>query len=1117
MRHAFLAAVLLLATGTVFAAEPSQRTLTFEDRVKAQEQIDAVYASALAGPATGPIAARTTGEAKVRDTLKKSILLANYWKTPATQEALRHELDRIERGTGMPERLRQLYGALGNDSLVIEEALARPVLVDRLARNFFAYDHTIHASARAETEALRSQIEAGARFRNLGHASCSELELGPGNDAITRAQFEGAVRSLPEKLGVPGRIQEEETAFTFDVAVELRSDLVRLERYSVPKQSWGTWWAKASLSIDDAAVRSLAESPIRADDSARTLVVSGPDCNPGGTWNNGLLGDLPDPRGGHTALWTGAEMIVWGGFNVNKLNTGARYDPLTDTWRKTTIVGAPSARSVPQALWTGSEMIIWGGFGLPGPGLNDGGRYDPTGDTWLPITTNGAPSSVLGETSVWTGTEMLLWNGTRGYRYSPSTDTWRPMSMLGAPTGGQAAWTGTEMIVWGVSGGARYDPLGDTWRPMSTTGVPPQAGFPLVWTGNEVIAWGGYGSGVGGLYNPANDSWRPMAPNGHNVSNPARLVWNGTELIVAATFDDPLLGYDPRTDTWREIGVGASFRRGATVVWTGTLLIGWGGSDGGGSPRNQGARVDIVRGIETPTGTNGGPGNWETSMLATPTGALIWDGSHPTEIYDFVLDAWRTIDAPVFGGAIWTGSEVIWGDSTSGGRLDVVDDSWRSLPPGAPATSPVLVWTGDEAIFWSTTGGAMLDPLSDSWVSIPGYAVSGTSVWAGGKLIVYRPGGGASFDVPSSTWRPISTAGAPAASGPVVVSTGSEMVVWGGRLPGNSTNTGGVYNPTTDTWRATTLVNAPSARRFSAGGWTGHEMLVWGGNAADGGEGGWNTGGRYDPVSDRWNGVFAEGAPVARELHTVLWTGRFAIIWGGVANPQLNSNNFLNVGGRLFLDTIYDDDGDGYSECDGDCDDTQVSVHPGAAEICDGLDNNCNGQIDEDATGIDSDGDGINNACDNCRFVSNPTQTDNDGDHVGDACDNCPADFNTTQSDVNHDGIGDVCDLNDGLIYVYSTDRNKVEWQQENGFPSWNVYEGDLDILRATGTYSQSPGSNALAIRYCALSTNSIDDSTPPPTGKVKFTLVTGVAGGVESSLGTNSAGVPRVNANPCP
>ena len=48
--------------------------------------------------------------------------------------------------------------------------------------------------------------------------------------------------------------------------------------------------------------------------------------------------------------------------------------------------------------------------------------------------------------------------------------------------------------------------------------------------------------------------------------------------------------------------------------------------------------------------------------------------------------------------------------------------------------------------------------------------------------------------------------------------------------------------------------------------------------------------------------------------------------------------------------TETDDDGDGYSECQGDCDDSNNTVYPGAIELCDGLDNDCNGTIDDNLT-----------------------------------------------------------------------------------------------------------------------------------------------------------------------
>ena len=44
------------------------------------------------------------------------------------------------------------------------------------------------------------------------------------------------------------------------------------------------------------------------------------------------------------------------------LNTGGRYNPITDSWTATSTANAPTGRYAHTAVWTGSEMIIWGGY-----------------------------------------------------------------------------------------------------------------------------------------------------------------------------------------------------------------------------------------------------------------------------------------------------------------------------------------------------------------------------------------------------------------------------------------------------------------------------------------------------------------------------------------------------------------------------------------------------------------------------------------------------------------------------------------------------------------------------------------------------------------------------------
>jgi hypothetical protein len=116
---------------------------------------------------------------------------------------------------------------------------------------------------------------------------------------------------------------------------------------------------------------------------------------------------------------------------------------------------------------------------------------------------------------------------------------------------------------------------------------------------------------------------------------------------------------------------------------------------------------------------------------------------------------------------------------------------------------------------------------------------------------------------------------------------------------------------------------------------------------------------------------------------------------------------FLSCSPDCTLDTsgctCTDGDGDGYTGCEGDCDDADPITYPGASEVCDGNDNDCDGTVD---SGIDDDGDGVDDLCDNCVALPNSDQADRDGDGVGDPCDTCPDD---PDNDADGDGVcGDL-------------------------------------------------------------------------------------------------------------
>jgi N-acetylneuraminic acid mutarotase len=237
----------------------------------------------------------------------------------------------------------------------------------------------------------------------------------------------------------------------------------------------------------------------------------------------------PGPLGNrtsHTAVWTGKEMIVWGGFSGSVAGVahgselradGAAYDPRSDRWRM--IAPAPlSPRQYHVAVWTGEEMIVWGGSRqIPREQerlLFDGAAYDPERDHWHRLAQTrlfGEPGGILGAGAepdlkvAWTGEEMIVWGPNGGASYEPTRDRWEripdPPSAVRVPYAGSSiVWTGEELIVWGgvgtsgdefVAAGAAYDPQEERWTALPEAPIPGRDRHAAIWTGDRMLVWGG--------------------------------------------------------------------------------------------------------------------------------------------------------------------------------------------------------------------------------------------------------------------------------------------------------------------------------------------------------------------------------------------------------------------------------------------------------------------------------------------------------------------------------------------------------------------------------------------------------------------------------------------------
>ncbi|HZI36786.1 MAG TPA: hypothetical protein VFF24_00665 [Acidimicrobiia bacterium] len=261
-----------------------------------------------------------------------------------------------------------------------------------------------------------------------------------------------------------------------------------------------------------------------------------------GSWRRIAEAPVP-PTGGMAAAWTGRQLVVWGGQagdgGHQAAGDGAAYDPVMDRWEE--LPASPIAgRYGASAVWTGREVLFWGGQGQPDILFPDGASYDPATRRWRPV-----PAAPIGartnHQAVWTGTEMVVWGGFRrccpidsvihdpaAAAYDPVSDKWRRIADVppGArpdalpsdpvlPTipdgqaGASIAVGGPGRIYAAAGQSARvleYRIADDRWEELPLPPISTRSAAVLVWTGSELLFWGGIGD-----EGPEMDgaAWRP--------------------------------------------------------------------------------------------------------------------------------------------------------------------------------------------------------------------------------------------------------------------------------------------------------------------------------------------------------------------------------------------------------------------------------------------------------------------------------------------------------------------------------------------------------------------------------------------------------------------------------
>jgi hypothetical protein len=336
-------------------------------------------------------------------------------------------------------------------------------------------------------------------------------------------------------------------------------------------------------------------------------------------------------RIGAGVVWTGEEMIVWGGVSrggtIEAVADGAAYDPVADAWRRIApapsgVLGAVGAA----AAWTGTTAVFWAGNSPDGPAA--GGVYDPTTDTWRRLP-EGPLGPREGYVAVWTGTELLIVGGTSGDGFAqpvaaavdPRDGSWRllpALNELGALRPNGAVWNGDRVFLAGsqylcpeegsscaetTSVFLAYDPSTDQVDEIDLALAPVDEQTaaslaPIGWTGERVAlsASAGVSSERVVFFEPGSGRWQLGAVSACTAEDDGyeQAAWVG-DRYVAPCGTDRIQVYDIDSDVWTTTVAGRSplnSRIGSAIVWSGSDLIAWSGTvkrEGNPTPNSGGA------------------------------------------------------------------------------------------------------------------------------------------------------------------------------------------------------------------------------------------------------------------------------------------------------------------------------------------------------------------------------------------------------------------------------------------------------------------------------------------------------------------------------------------------
>lgn len=295
--------------------------LTLEKRIEAQKKIEKVFYEKRIWPKENPnpkppfeeMVSEEAIKRKVEDYLKKSAALEEFWNNPITGEELQAEIERMVKQSKDPETLKALFSALNNDPMLIAECIARPNLAERLVNTYYAYDKKFHREKLEEIQAIYRDLKvrniepSNINFYRKVHIKSGNCEKNGlfGIECFDSEEFEKISSNFPSVFGF-SEIKETPDGFIIYItenksSSELKGGIIYLKKQGID-EFLKNYYPNLNINVPNYKYK----LPQKNKSELVSLTPTAPN-----SWEP--LWYIPEGRESHLAIWTGSEMIVWGG------------------------------------------------------------------------------------------------------------------------------------------------------------------------------------------------------------------------------------------------------------------------------------------------------------------------------------------------------------------------------------------------------------------------------------------------------------------------------------------------------------------------------------------------------------------------------------------------------------------------------------------------------------------------------------------------------------------------------------------------------------------------------------------------------------------------------------